>query len=78
LRSIRQIVDPRPFLALVERLPRDDKDRRVAIYNSYFACYDNESHLSSDLMDELCTWVTGISMSVRELYTTDEIRGGKR
>jgi hypothetical protein len=74
LRSIRQIVDPRPFLALVERLPRDDKDRRVAIYNSYFACYDNESHLSPDLMDELCTWVTGISMSVRELYTTDEIR----
>jgi len=74
LRSIRQIVDPRPFLALVERLPRDDKDRRVAIYNSYFACYDNESHLSPDLMDELCTWVTGISMSVRELYTTDEMR----
>jgi hypothetical protein len=74
LRSLRQIVDPRPFLALVERLPRDDKDRRVAIYNSYFACFDNESHLNSELMDEICTWVTGISMSVRELYTTNEIR----
>jgi hypothetical protein len=74
LRSLRQIVDPRPFLALVERLPRDDKDRRVAIYESYFACFDNESHLSSDLMDEICTWVTGISMSVRELYTTNEMR----
>ena len=74
LRSIRQIVDPRIFLALVERLPRDDKDRRVAIHNSFFACFDNESHLSSELMDELCTWVTGISMSVRELYTTDEMR----
>ena len=73
-KSIRQIVDPRPFLALVERLPRDDKDRRVSIYNSYFPCFDNESHLSPDLMDELCTWVTGISMSVRELYTTDEMR----
>ncbi|MGA6990216.1 MAG: hypothetical protein WBX81_07365, partial [Nitrososphaeraceae archaeon] len=35
LRSIRQIVDPRPFSALVERLPRDDKDRRVSILNSY-------------------------------------------
>jgi hypothetical protein len=67
-------VDPRPSLALVERLPRDDKDRRVAIYNSYFACFDNESHLSSDLMDEICTWVTGNCMSVRELYTTDEMR----
>jgi hypothetical protein len=74
LRTLRQLVDPRPFLALVERLPRDDKDRRVAVYNSYFACFDNESHLSSDLMDEICTWVTGISMSVRELYTTDEMR----
>jgi predicted Zn-dependent protease with MMP-like domain len=74
LRSIRQILDPRPFLALVERLPRDDKDRRVAVINSYFACFDNESHLGSEIMDEICTWVTGISMSVRELYTTDEIR----
>ena len=74
LRSLRQIVDPRPFLALVERLPRDDKDRRVAIIKSYFACFDNESHLSSEVMDEICTWVTGVSMSVRELYTTDEIR----
>ena len=67
-------MDPRPSLALVERLPRDDKDRRVAIHNSYFACFDNESHLNPDLMDEICTWVTGISMSVRELYTTDEMR----
>jgi hypothetical protein len=74
LRSLRQIVDPRPLEALVERLPREDKDRRVAIYNSYFACFDNESHLSSDLMDEICAMVTGVSMSVRELYTTNEIR----
>jgi hypothetical protein len=74
LRSLRQIVDPRPLEALVERLPRDDKDRRVAIYNSYFACFDNESHLSSDLMDETCAMVTGVSMSVRELYTTNEIQ----
>jgi hypothetical protein len=75
LRSIRQIVDPRAQIeSLVERLPRDDKDRRVSILNSYFACFDNESHLSPDLMDELCTWVTGFSMSVRELYTTDEMR----
>jgi hypothetical protein len=74
LRCVRQIVDPRPLEALVERLPRDDKDRRVAIHNSYFACFDNESHLSSDLMDEICAMVTGVSMSVRELYTTNEIR----
>jgi hypothetical protein len=75
LRSIRQIVDPRaPIESLVERLPRDDKDRRVSILNSYIACFDNESHLSPDLMDELCTWVTGYSGTVRELYTTDGMR----
>jgi hypothetical protein len=75
LRSIRQIVDPRAQIeSLVERLPRDDKDRRVSILNSYFACFDNESHLSSDMMDELCTWVTGYSGTIRELYTTDEMR----
>jgi hypothetical protein len=68
-------VDPRaPIESLVERLPRDDKDRRVSIYNSYLACFDNESHLNPDLMDELCTWVTGYSGTVRELYTTDEMR----
>ena len=63
-----------PIESLVERLPRDEKDRRVSIYNSYFACFDNESHLNPDLMDEICTWVTGYSGTVRELYTTDEMR----
>jgi energy-coupling factor transporter ATP-binding protein EcfA2 len=75
LKSMRQIVDPRsPDESLVERLPRDEKDRRLSIYNSYFPCFDNESHLDRDLMDELCMWVTGYSGSFRELYTTDEMR----
>jgi hypothetical protein len=74
-RSLRLMVDPRAENeSLVERLPRDEKDRRVAIYHSYFPCFDNESHLSDELMDELCTWVTGTSITVRELYTTDEMR----
>ena len=68
------IVDPRPEdESLVERLPHDEKDRRVSIYHSYFPCFDNESHLDQDSMDEICAWVTGISMTIRELYTTDEI-----
>lgn len=75
LKSVRQTVDPRsPTVSLLERLPRDEKDRRLSIYNSYFPCYDNESHLDWNLMDELCMWVTGYSGSVRELYTTDEMR----
>ncbi len=75
LKSMRQIVNPRsPHESLVERFPRDEKDRRLSIYNSYFPCFDNESHLDRDLMDELCMWVTGYSGSFRELYTTDEMR----
>lgn len=71
LRSLRLMIDPRAENeSLVERLPRDEKDRRVSIYHSYFPCFDNESYLSDELMDELCAWVTGISMTVRELYTT--------
>lgn len=75
LRLFKLIVDPRAEdESLVERLPRDDKDRRVSIYHSYFPCFDNESHLDQDSMDEICAWVTGTAMTVRQLYTTDEFR----
>ncbi len=75
LETLKLIVDPRKHNeSLVERLPRDEKDRRISIFHSYFPCFDNESHLSQELMDELCTWVTGFCGTVRELYTTDEMR----
>jgi hypothetical protein len=75
------VVDPRDKdEALVQRLPRDQKDRRVNIYNNYISYFDNETTLNSDEMDELCTWVTGYSGTVRVLHTTDESRtySGKR
>ncbi|MFZ0896342.1 MAG: hypothetical protein WAZ77_17725, partial [Candidatus Nitrosopolaris sp.] len=75
------IVDPRDKVeALVQRLPRDQKDRRVNIFNNYISYFDNETTLNSDEMDELCTWVTGYSGTVRVLHTTDESRtySGKR
>ena len=61
-------------------LPRDQKDRRVNIFNNYISYFDNETTLNSDEMDELCTWVTGYSGTVRVLHTTDESRtySGKR
>jgi hypothetical protein len=75
LRSLKLIVDPRAENeSLVERLPHDEKDRRVSIYHSYFPCFDNESHLDQDSMDEICAWVTGTSKTIRELYTTDGLR----
>jgi hypothetical protein len=81
LRVKKLIVDPREsFDELVERLPRDERDRRVAIYDNYISYFDNESMLSYDEMDELCMWVTGFSKTVRILNTTDERRSyaGKR
>jgi hypothetical protein len=81
LRIKKLIVDPREsFDALVEKLPRDDRDRRVAIYDNYISYYDNESLLSYEEMDELCMWVTGYSKTIRILNTTDERRtySGKR
>lgn len=81
LRIKKLIVDPREsFDALVEKLPRDDRDRRVAIYDNYISYYDNESMLSYEEMDELCMWVTGYSKTIRILNTTDERRtySGKR
>ena len=81
LRLIALIVDPRDKVeALVQRLSRDQKDRRVNIFNNYISYFDNETTLNNDEMDELCTWVTGYSGTVRVLHTTDESRtySGKR
>lgn len=65
---------------LVQRMPKDPKDRRVDIYDAYMVMYDNASWLAPEEMDELCTWVTGHAESVRVLHTTDERRSyaGKR
>jgi hypothetical protein len=80
-RLIKLIVDPRDNVdALVQRLPRDEKDRRVNIHDNFLSLFDNETSLKSFEMDELCAWVTGCSFTVRALYTTDENKtySGKR
>lgn len=75
LRLIALIVDPRAKIeSLVQRLPRDEKDRRVNIFNNYLSYFDNETSLKNYEMDELCTWVTGYSGTVRVLHLTDESR----
>ncbi|MGC2571073.1 MAG: hypothetical protein WA364_06130 [Candidatus Nitrosopolaris sp.] len=81
LRIKKLLVDPREsFDELVEKLPRDERDRRVAIFDNYISYFDNESMLKYDEMDELCMWVTGYSKTIRILNTTDERRtySGKR
>jgi hypothetical protein len=75
------LVDPiTNFDALVQKLPKDEKDRRVTIYDNFLSFFDNESMLRYYEMDELCMWVTGYSKTIRILHTTDERRtySGKR
>lgn len=75
LRLIKLIVDPKDIIEeLVQRLPRDEKDRRICIYDNYVAYFDNETALNTYEMDEICSWVTGYSGTVRLLYSTDESR----
>ena len=66
--------------SLVQRLPRDSRDRRVNIHKNYISYFDNEGKIEPAIMDEMCTWVTGFSRTVRVLHTTDESRtySGKR
>lgn len=81
LRTIKLIADPLDQVeSLVQRLPRDDRDRRVGIYKNFISYFDNETTIEPRIMDELCTWVTGYSGTVRVLHTTDESRtySGKR
>jgi hypothetical protein len=75
LRIKKILVDPREsFDELVEKLPRDERDRRVAILDNYISYFDNESILKYDEMDELCMCITGYSKTIRILNTTDERR----
>lgn len=59
--AIMAIIDPREDdEALVQRMPRDEKDRRVTIYSNHVSFFDNETALTK--WTELCTWVTGYSI----------------
>lgn len=60
LRTIKLIVDPRNEIeSLVQRLPREARDRRVNIHKNYISYFDNEGKIEPGIMDEMCTWVTG-------------------
>src|SRR5439155_5252203 len=46
-------------------------DLMLAAQNSHLLCYDNLSHLGTDLSDQFCRLATGAGLSTRELYTDD-------
>ena len=59
---------------LASRLNPDDRkldDVHTKIWKSSLLILDNVSHISHQLADDLCQWVTGFDSAKHELYTND-------
>ncbi len=69
LRLILSLVDPSETDVL--RFQHDPKEIAQQAYKHYCLFYDNLSSLSTDQSDFLCTIVTGLSFSKRQLYSND-------
>lgn len=69
LRLILSLVDPSETDVL--RFQHDPKEIAQQAYKHYCLFYDNLSSLSTDQSDFLCTIVTGLSYSKRQLYSDD-------
>ncbi len=48
-------------------------DRNLGIYHKYYTVFDNVEAIPTDIMNDLCQWVTGFSDEKRMLYTNGEI-----
>jgi hypothetical protein len=72
VRVARALVDPNE--APVRREPRNGQDLIVAARNGLVVCFDNVSHLSQELSDDLARLATGSGFGARQLYTDlDEV-----
>lgn len=69
-RLLRGLVDP--SLAPLRTLPASARDLFVSAKNSHVQAFDNVSHLSPGLSDNLCGLATGSGFSVRKLFSDDE------
>ncbi|MFZ0509989.1 MAG: hypothetical protein WAM14_00155 [Candidatus Nitrosopolaris sp.] len=74
LELIGLIVDPHGSNndTFLKELPKEEKDRRVSIYSDYLSYFDNETHISVEVMDNFCRWVTGYSWTGRSLWTDNK------
>jgi len=71
LRLIRRVVDP--HTAETTPLPPSGEELFVSARNSHFLAFENVSHLSKKMSDNLCRMATGGSYRGRRRYTnTDE------
>lgn len=70
VRVIRELIDPNTTPLRSE--PRDTRDLMIAARNAWCIAFDNVSHLSWRLSDDLCRLATGGGFSTRQLYTDEE------
>lgn len=70
VKRTRSLVDPN--IALVRRLPRDDRDLMIGAKNSFIQAFDNISTIPPSVSDALCSLMTGGGFGTRELYSDDE------
>jgi len=70
VRVIRELLDPNKTPLRSE--PRETRDLMIAAQNAWALAFDNISHLSWRLSDDLCRLATGGGFSTRRLYTDEE------
>jgi CTP:molybdopterin cytidylyltransferase MocA len=69
VRAIRELTDPHQ--AAVRNLPRDERDLAIAAANSWLMAFDNLSHISNEMSDTICRFLTGIAFAKRQLYSDE-------
>ncbi len=71
VKVLRELIDPNT--APLRSEPSETRDLMIAARNAWCIAFDNVSHLSWRLSDDLCRLATGGGFSTRQLYTdTDE------
>jgi len=72
VRVLRELVDPSTTPLRSE--PRSTRDLMIAARNAWCIAFDNVSHLTPKLSDDLCRLATGGGFATRQLFTdTDEV-----
>ena len=66
---IQDLVDPAVTSKTI--MPNTERDLKVQLSNSYMVCYDNTRPLTNKFSDILCSSITGGTVVLRQLYTTN-------
>lgn len=66
---IQDLVDPAVTSKTI--MPNTERDLKVHLSNSYMVCYDNTRPLTNKFSDILCSAITGGTVVLRQLYTTN-------